>query len=223
LRDALNTLLALFLIAAPGLAQAGDMPPSVEEDGEPEEATAVVDPAEATLDLGDANVDPGIPCTVTMSDGTVHKGNLTHVFRATDWYGHDPAKNTLLNISVEPYLVDVDWKDVKSISVSRPNTSSDMDCYSDEDKDPILWECTLKQPAAVTLRAPHEHKGTYRVDTREPFTFVFDNDPDKTVTFWLYKLVANTQSYEDMSDAIKSLQTTLKEKNRVVVRSIRFE
>jgi hypothetical protein len=223
MRDALTGLLALFLILAPGLASGGDMPPSVEEDGDDAEPVAPVEPGTQALDLGAANVDPALPCTVTMTDGKVHKGNLTHVFRATDWYGHDPAKNSVLNISVEPYLVDVDWKDVKSISVSRPNTSSDMDCYSDEDKDPILWECTLKQPSAVTLRAPHEHKGTYRVDTREPFTFVFDGDPENTVTFWLYKLVANTQSYEDMSDAIKSLQTNLKDRNRSVVRSIRFE
>ncbi len=218
MRNALMTWMILALLLVPTLAAAG------EGDSEGEEtATEPAAPAAPALQLGDANVDPPIPATVTMTDGKVHKGNLTHVFRATDWYGHDPEKNSKLTLSVDVHLIDVDWKDVRSVSVSRPNTSSDMDCYSDEDKDPILWECTLKQPSAVTLRTPHDYKGTYYVDTREPFVFVFDGNADDTVTFWLYKLVANTQSYEDMSDAIKSLQTTLKEKNRSVVRSIRFE
>lgn len=217
MRYASVTLLVLSLFLLPTLATAQDSSGTGEEAAEPAE------PAAPALQLGAANIDPATPCTVTMTDGKVYKGNLTHVYRATDWYGHDPEPNSKLSMAVDVNLLDRDWKDVKSISVSRPNTSSDMDCYSDEDKDPILWECTLKQASAVTLRTPHEHRGTYLVDTREPFTFVFDSDPDNTVTFWLYKLVANTQSYEDMSDAIKALQTTLKEKNRVVVRSIRFE
>ena len=123
MRDALTGLLALFLIVAPGLASGGDMPPSAEEDGDDAEPVAPVEPGTQALDLGAANVDPAIPCSVTMTDGKVHKGNLTHVFRAVDWYGHDSAKNSVVNVSVEPYLLDVDWKDVKSISVSRPNTS----------------------------------------------------------------------------------------------------
>jgi len=185
--------------------------------------TETADTGKAKLELGDANVDPGLECTVATVDGKSTSGTLTHVFRGSDWYGNDPEKNSGIAVSADVNLFDTDWKNIKSISVSRPNTSSDMDCYSDEDKDPILWECTLKQVSSVRMREKHEYSGTYKVDTRETFTFVFDNDVDTAVTFRLYKLVANTQHYESMSTAIADLQTELKNQNRISVKTITFK
>ncbi len=212
----LIALSLMFLV--PMNAFAGD-----EEATEVAADTETADTGKAKLELGDANVDPGLGCTVSMVDGKSHSGTLTHVFRGDDWYGNDPEKNTGISVAADVNLFDTDWKNIKSISVSRPNTSSDMDCYSDEDKDPILWECTLKQVSTVRMREKHEFSGTYKVDTRETFTFVFDNDASTAVTFRLYKLVANTQHYESMSSAIADLQSELKEQNRHSVKSITFK
>ena len=215
----LNLLLVLgLLVAAPAAAQSRAAPaaPAAAEPAPPEDTGP-------SLDLGPANIDPAIPCTVTMADGSKHKGNLTHVMVARDWYGNDPAPNTGFTIAVDINLLNLDWKDVRRVTVSSPNTSSDMDCYSDEDEDPILWECTLKQVSAIQMRDKHQYAGTYRVDTRETFTFVFDNDASTAVSFTLYKLVANTQNYDSMSQALQDLQGILKQKNRGAVRRIDFE
>jgi hypothetical protein len=212
----LNLLLVAGLLVAAPATMAQEMTEADTPADEPP-------PPAPVMDLGPANIDPAIPCTVTMADGTKHKGNLTHVLVARDWYGNDPELNTGFTIAVDINLLNLDWSNVRRVTVSPPNTSSDMDCYSDEDQDPILWECTLKQVAAVQMREKHQHSGTYRVDTRETFTFVFDNDPSTKVSFQLYKLVANTQHYDSMSQALQDLQGALKEKNRQAVRRIDFE
>ncbi len=213
-------LLAGLMLPLQALAQDAEMTEATADEPAPEEEAA---PAEPAMDIGEANIDPPLPCTVTMVDGTKHTGNLTHVLRARDWYGNDPEGNSGFTIAVDIHLLNLEWKDVKKVTVARPNTSSDMDCYSDEDEDPILWECTLKQTSSVTMRSSHQYSGQYRMDTREMFTFVFDNDPSTAVQFTLYKLVANTQNYESMSQALSDLQGILKKKNGQSVKSIVFE
>lgn len=217
-------LLAALLVPLNALAQDGEMTEaSADEPAAEEEEAAPAEPAEPTLDIGDANLETPIPCTITMVDGKTHKGNLTHVLLARDWYGNDPEPNTGFTIAVDIHLLNLDWKDVKKVTVARPNTSSDLDCYSDEDEDPIMWECTLKQVSSVTMRTSHQYSGQYRMDTREKFFFVFDNDPSTAVEFTLYKLVANTQHYDSMSQALSDLQGVLKKHNGAGVKSIVFE
>ena len=213
-------LMVGLLLPLQALAQDTEMTEATADEPATEEEAA---PAEPAMEIGDANIDPPIPTTVTMVDGTTYKGNLTHVLRGRDWYGNDPEGNTGFTIAVDIHLLNLEWKDVKKVTVARPNTSSDMDCYSDEDEDPILWECTLKQTTSVTMRGAHQYSGQYRMDTREMFTFVFDNDPSTAVQFTLYKLVANTQHYDSMSQALADLQGVLKKKNGQSVKSIVFE
>jgi len=216
----MNKALLILLVLVPFTASAQE---ATDTEGEAtEEAPPPPQPAPA-LEIGEANVEPPIPTTVTMVDGKVHTGNLTHVLVARDWYGNDPEPNSSFMVAVDVHLLTLDWKDVKRVSVSRPNTSSDMDCYSDEDQDPILWECTLKQTSSLTMRTKHQYSGQYRMDTREHFTFVFDNDASTAVSFTLYKLVANTQNYESMSQALQDLQAILREKNQHSVRSIEMQ
>jgi len=221
MRNLTNNVLLLLLVLVPFPAFGQD--PGDTEAAEAAEEAPPPPPAAPALEIGEANIDPPISATVTMVDGKVHKGNLTHVLLARDWYGNDPEPNTQFMIAVDVHLLDLEWKDVKRVSVARPNTSSDMDCYSDEDQDPILWECTLKQTSSLTMRTKHQYSGQYRMDTREIFTFVFDNDASTAVSFPLYKLVANTQNYESMSQALQDLQAILREKNQHSVRSIEFE
>ena len=220
MRNLMNKALLILLVLVPlsafGQDAADPETETVDETPPPPPAP----PAAPALDIGDANIDPPIPATVTMVDGKVHSGNLTHVLLARDWYGNDPKPNSSFMAAVDVHLLTLDWKDLKRVSVARPNTSSEMDCYSDEDEDPILWECTLKQVSSLTMRTSHQYTGHYRMDTREHFTFVFDNDPSTAVSFTLYKLVANTQNYESMSQALQDLQAILREKNKHSVRSI---
>jgi hypothetical protein len=218
-------LMVALLVPLHALAQDGEMTEATADEPEAEEPEAEEEaaPAEPTLDIGDPNLEAPIPCTISMVDGTSHKGNLTHVLRARDWYGNDPDSNSGFTIAVDIHLLNLEWKDVKKVTVARPNTSSDMDCYSDEDEDPIMWECTLKQVASVSMRTSHQYSGQYRMDTREKFVFVFDNDASTAVEFTLYKYVANTQHYDSMSQALSDLQGILKKQNSHGVKSIVFE
>lgn len=210
----IHWLATLTLLLAPvALAQeGGDTAGS--DDGDK------ADVGKAALELGDPNIDPPMSCTIKMVDGKSHSGNVTHIFKGADWYGNDPEKGTAFEIKADVNLAYMDWKDVSSVSVGRPNTSSEMDCYSDEDKDPILWECTLKQPAAVRMKSKHEFSGSYMFNSKETYTFVFDNDASTAVTLRLYKLVANTQHYDSMSEALSRLQGELKDQNAHGVSSI---
>ena len=217
MQNLMNKALLILLVLVPVTAFGQD---AADPEAEATDPAPPPPPPAPTLDIGEANVVPPIPATVTMVDGVVHSGNLTHVLVARDWYGNDPKPNPSFMVAVDVHLLTLDWKDVKRVSVARPNTSSDMDCYSDEDQDPILWECTLKQVSSLTMRTSHQYSGQYRMDTREHFTFVFDNDPSTAVSFTLYKLVANTQNYESMSQALQDLQAILREKNKHSVRSI---
>jgi len=197
--------------------EGGQSKPTLEEEAKDDEG----DKAEAgALELGAANIDPPIPCTVTWVDGKSKSGNLTHVFKTRDWYGHDPKPATEVEVSAGVHLFNVEWKDISSVSVSRPNTSSDMDCYSDEDKDPILWECTLEQKSTVRMKTKHQYTDAYRVNTRENWVFVWDNDVSTKETLVLYKFVANTQHYDSMSEALTRLQNQCKENNKHAVKSI---
>lgn len=200
--------------------EGSDSKPTLEENATEEEEEETDG---GKLEIGEPNVDPPIPCTVTWVDGRSKSGNLTHVFRTEDWYGHDPKKATEVELKAGSHLFNVAWKDIASISVARPNTSSDMDCYSDEDKDPILWECTLEQRSTVRMKTKHQYSDTYYVSTRENWVFVWDDDASTKETLVLYKLVANTQNYESMSEALSRLQKLLKEKNQAAVKSISFQ
>ena len=200
--------------------EGGQSKPKLEETPAEEEGDKTT---ASDLDIGAANVDPPVPCTVTWVDGRSKSGNLTHVFRTRDWYGHDPKQATEVEISAGARLFNVAWKDVASVSVTRPNTSSDMDCYSDEDEDPILWECTLEQTSSVRLKTKHQYSDKYMISTRENWVFVWDNDASTKETLVLYKLVANTQNYTSMSEALSRLQGICKDKNRKAVKSISFK
>ncbi|MCK6530297.1 hypothetical protein L6R50_22990 [Myxococcota bacterium] len=174
--------------------------------------------------LGEPNVAGTPRVKITLRDGTVHEGKLTHVFKGSDKWNADPQADPKFTINVDVNELQLEWQNVKTVTGRDADPSSDIDCWSNQDAVPLEYECTLAQPTFVKMKKTHQYQGDYKMVDREPFTFVLDGNAEKRAMLYLYKIpmkVADDGTPE--SEALARLQVALKAVNLKGIRTIAFE
>ena len=165
--------------------------------------------------LGDANVEGTPRVKITLRNGTLMEGKLTHVVRGGDKWNADPKPQSQFTINVDVHELTLDWKTVKTVTGKDPNTSTDVDCWTNQDAVPLEYECTLAQPTYVRMKGTHQYAGDYKVVDKEPYVFVLDGDPKKSAFAYLYKIPLKIQDDgTPETEALAKLQEALKERNK---------
>lgn len=177
--------------------------------------------------------------TATLMDGTKVGGKVIRIVAVDeDEPTKDPHEPTQVGIIVNDEAeFDTDWSNVKSLTSEKVNFTDAVDCYSEgvqELGEAPMWECTLKHPTVVKLKAS-EHKGTHRVLDRKMHRLDFKIDEltcdgdsceeiekNRGVSWYLYKLLGFEASEEE-SAAVGKLQRALKVTQKSQVKTATFK
>ncbi len=201
-----------------GAEEAGDNMPGREGGGGSSE---IVGPQEEIPALGAPNIDGSPKVKITLRNGTLLEGKLTHVFKGSDKWNASPQPSSEFTINVDTHELALEWKSIKTITGKDANPSSDVDCWTNQDAVPLEYECTLAQPTFVKMKGTHQYSGDYKIVDKEPYVLVLDGDAKKVAMLYLYKIPLKIQDDgTPESEALAKLQVELKARNQKGVRSI---
>ncbi|GEM_PF-1810458 len=192
-------------------------------------------------DDGCPEADPAISpfmIDATLVDGTKVKGKVIRII-ATDEdvenpEPHEPAEVGVIVGDVDEFTTP--WSNLASMSTPKINVTDGTDCYSEgvqELGEPMMWECTLKNPTTFKLRET-TRKGTHSGNDSKMHRYDLKIDElscegdscekvetDRGLSIYIYKVLTFVKN-DDEYKAVKELNERLRAMQKLQIRKATF-
>lgn len=190
---------------APAPEPAPVVEPAPEPEPEPEPAAPEPAPVVSNISL---------KATIAWGSGTTKAGHITGVERSVDFNGYEgwttDARKLKLAVEASGTEREVAWTDVKTITITPGRIADEVDCTSNSNMDPVMYECTLRTTATITMK--DGSKGV--VTNRHMWRFTWEDGSTTELQVYKYTVRAadtyvKIRDQEDTSDPYAPLQERL--------------